>query len=73
MKTDNLLQPAPSPNGTLIVPAWAVPYVLAALVVVQVIGAALALEGPWTIERTFMVIQGILSLLVGGALGGLRK
>lgn len=71
--TRNLLQPAPSPTGTPIIPAWAVPYVLASMMVLQVVAAAVALPGPWTPERTFMVLQGILSVLVGGALPGLRR
>lgn len=71
--TRNLLQPAPSPTGTPVIPPGAVPYVIALMMILQVVGAALALEGPWTVERTFMVLQGILAVLVGGALPGLRK
>jgi hypothetical protein len=67
------LSPTPSPTGTPVIPPAAVPYVIAAIAILQVFGAAFALPGPWTPERTFMVAQGILSVLVGGALPGLRR
>lgn len=67
------LEPAPSPNGTPVVPPAAVPYVLAVIAVLQVVGAALAIPGPWTAERTILVINGVLGVLVGGALPGLRR
>lgn len=67
------LEPHPSPTGTPVVPPAAVPYILASIAILQVLGAAFALPGPWTPERTFMVAQGILSVLVGGALPGLRR
>jgi hypothetical protein len=63
----------PSPTGTPVVPAKYVPHIIAAIAILQVVGAAFALPGPWTPERTFMVAQGILSVLVGGALPGLRR
>jgi len=68
----NLTPPA-SPTGTPVIPPCAVPYVLAAIAVLQVVGAAYALPGPWTPERAFMLAQGILSVLIGGSLPGLRK
>lgn len=67
------LNPAPSPTGTPVIPPAAVPYVLAAIAILQVFGAAYALPGPWTLDRTFMVAQGVLAVLVGGALPGLRR
>lgn len=73
MKPDMRLGLPQSPTGTPVVPPWAVPYVLATIAVLQVVGAALALEGPWTPERTILVINGVLGVLVGGALPGLRR
>jgi len=71
MKPDPLPS-ASSPTGDVLVPSSWVPYILIAVSVLQFLGAEFALPGPWTPERMFFVASGMLNLLVGGALQGLR-
>lgn len=68
-----ILATPPSPTGTPVIPPKAVPYVQALASVLNVVGAEFGLPGAWTPERIFMVSASVLSVLLGGALPGLRK
>lgn len=67
------LPPPASPTGAPVIPPQYVPYVLALASMCTLLGAELALPGPWTPDRYFSVGAAVLSILVGGSVAGLRK
>ncbi len=64
---------AVSPTGKALIPAQAVPYVLAGSGVLAILGEELANPGPWSLSRILGFGVKVLGLLVLGATPGLRK
>lgn len=68
----SLVAPIPSPTGTPVIPPAAVPYVLA-LVGILAVAVETVEAGPITVPAVLRATVRALTLLVAGALPGLRR
>lgn len=67
------LDPPPSPTGKPRLPPSVVPWLQLLYPVLTVVAAAIALPGPWTAERSFLLATNVVGTLLGMSSAGNRK